>query len=269
MKTTSLNFGAIKDTVYRFARKELISENTNKNTILEAFIKKIKENPSLKIQYLVFENLEKGSFKKERLAERYINQNIKLLENFTWDKIININRDVRISLLENCHVDGNLGKEELYENIHTLIEANTRKDYSEIDKSEAAYEAILEHLLIDKPKHAEKIEENDNPKILSWDFVTKLAINNFNERYSHLNESEQGLLKVLLSENDKKRNFLNDLKNENLKLIDNLLTEGVSDYNQEILNKFKDKINSNNCETIDECIINYHELKESLIEFKK
>src|SRR5271167_3336530 len=105
MKQVSLNFGAIKDTIYRFAGKQFISENSGKSTILDSFLKAIKENPSLKIQYLIFENLEKGSFNKERLAERYINQNIKLLEGVTWDKVIDINRDMRISLLENCHVE--------------------------------------------------------------------------------------------------------------------------------------------------------------------
>lgn len=269
MEQISLNFGVIKDTIYRFASKEFITEGAGKKTILESFIKKIKENPALKIQYLIFENLEKGNFKKERLSERYIAQNLKLLENIDWQKIISINREVRISLLENCHVNGNAGKEKLYENIHTLIESATRPGYSAIDKSEAAFEAILEHLLTDKAKHAEKIEESDGPKILSWDFVTKLAVNNFNKRYAHLNESEQALLKVLLSSEDKKTNYLQDIKNENLKLIDELLNEEVSETTKGALNQFKAKLAGINTETIDETIINYSELKDSLLELKK
>jgi hypothetical protein len=270
MKQVSLNFGAIKDTVYRFASKELVFENkSEKTTILESFLKTLKENPSLKLQYLIFKNLEEGSFKKERLAERYINQNLKLLEATSWDKVIDSNRDVRIGLLENCHVDGNAGKEELYESIHTLIESVTRKGFSDIDRSEAAYEFILENLLKEKKNEegsVSKTEENDGPKILSWDFITKLAVNNFNERYSHLNESERELLNILLSDNDKKLVHLDSLKKESLEMINDLLNEENNEEEKTILNQFKTKINNLKGDNLDEEIINCAELKESLVE---
>lgn len=273
MTQTSLNFGAIRDSVVRHAGKEMIAENGKKTTILESFLKSVKGNPVLKLQYLVFKNLEGGSFSKERLAERYIAQNLKLLESLTWDAILEANRGLRVSLLENSHVEGNSDKKALYEHIHTLIEAAVRKSFVNIDISEGSYEAILTHLTKAKIEEKQVVkEENDNPKLLSWNFITKLAVNNFNERYAHLNESEMSLLKVLLSTDEKKKNHLEDLKKENAELIDTILSSGVTDKDVETsLNMFKTKLSSLSSDSgnLDETIINCAELKEELLEMKK
>jgi hypothetical protein len=271
MTQISLNFGSIRDSVVRHAGKEIIAENGKKTTILDSFLKAVKGNPVLKLQYLVFKNLEDGRFSKERLAERYISQNMKLLESLTWDAILEANRGLRISLLENSHVEGNKDKQALYENIHTLIESTIRKSFTNIDVSESAYEAILTNLMIDTrgEKHIVK-EENDNPKLLSWNFITKLAVNNFNERYDHLNETEKSLLKILMSPEGNKKNHLEDLKKENSEMIDAILAEGVSDKTIEAsLNMFKDKIKTLDGSNLDEAIINCAELKEELVEMRK
>lgn len=277
MKQISLNFGAIKDSIYRYSSKELVNESIagEKVNILGSFVNSLKENPTLKIQYLIFKNLEEGYFKKERLAERYINQNLKLLENVSWENIININRDIRIKLLENAHVEGNAGKNELYEAIQTLIESTVRTTYSDIDKSQEAYEFILEHLTKERENKEviKETEENDNPKFLSWNFITKLAVDNFNKRYAHLNESEQSLLKILLSPEEKKNHHLTDLIKENSEIINNLLEEGVSNKETEsALLNFKsklEKIEGFAKENIDEAIINCSELNETLKDIKK
>lgn len=273
MKQTSLNFGAIRDSVIRHVGKEIMSENGQKTTILNSFMKSVKDNPALKLQYLVFKNIEDGHFTKERLAERYIAQNMKILEGLSWNKVLESNRALRIALLENSHVEGNKDKEALYENIHTIIEANIRKSFVNIDLSEAAYEAVLSYLISERPKQKQVVnEENDNPKLLSWNFITKLAVNNFNERYAHLNESEKSLLKILLSTEDNKKNHLEDLKSENTKLIDEILSEGVTDKTVETsLNMFKSKLTTMTLDNVnlDESIINCAELKEELLEMRK
>ena len=273
MKQTSLNFGAIRDSVIRHAGKEMMSANGQKTTILNSFTESVKNNPALKLQYLVFKNIEDGKFTKERLAERYIAQNMKILESLSWDAILEANRTLRIGLLENSHVEGSKDKSNLYENIHTLIEANIRKTFVNVDLSEAAYENVLSYLMSERADKKQVVtEENDNPKLLSWNFVTKLAVNNFNERYSHLNESEMSLLKILLSTEDNKKNHLQDLKAENLKLIDSLLSEGVDDKSIETsLNSFKNKLTTITSDNgnLDESIINCAELKDELLEMKK
>lgn len=270
MKQISLNYGAIRDTIFKYSGKQIVSEGGN-STILNSFLKSIKELPALKIQHIIFENIEKGSFSKERLAERYIAQNLKLIENVSWEKIIEANRNIRIGLLENCHVEGNGNNGELYESIHTLLESVCKKGYTDIDKSNQAYEFILNHLLKENitENTKEEQETEEYPKLLSWNFVTNLAVNNFNQRYSHLNENEKSLLKILLSTDENKINHLEDLKKENIELIDSIMQSGVDEESKNILSTFKNNIEVNLGESIDETIIHLAELKDTLVDFKK
>lgn len=270
-KHISLNYGAIRDTIFKYASKQLISEGGKSSTIFNSFLKSIKEIPAVKIQNIIFKNLEEGIFSKERLAERYIAQNLKLIENISWEKIIEANRNIRIGLLENSHVEGQDNKSELYENIHTLIESVSRKGFNDIDNLNQSYEFVLNYLLRENISDNLEIEKETEefPKLISWKFITNLAVNNFNKRYSHLNEDEKKLLNILLSTEENKINYLEDLKKENFELIDSILNEGTEDENEKILIGFKDKIKNKLDESIDENIIHLVELKETLIDFKK
>ncbi|SRR3972149_1035067 len=270
IKQISLNYGAIRDTILKYASKQLMSEG-EQSSILNSFLKSVKSNPALKIQNIVFKNLEEGKFIKERLAERYIAQNLKLIEGTSWDKIIDSNRNVRISLLENAHVEGQDNKSELYESVHTLIESVCRKGFTDIDKSNQAYEFVLNYLLReDVSNNLETEQETEEyPKLLSWKFITNLAVNNFNQRYSHLNEGEKNLLNILLSTEENKVNYLEDLKKENFELINSILKENTDEENEEVLIGFKNRISNKLDENIDENIIHLVELKETLVDFKK
>ncbi len=263
MNQVSMNFGAIKDTVYRYSTKKLINENNEGITVLNAFLNEIKKNPLLKLQYLIYKNLEEGFCKKENLAERFINQNLKLLEGHSWVEIVELNKNLRYSLLEQAHVEGQKGKENFYEAVHTLIKSNTQKGYTDISKSQDAYDFLVQHLMTSKQNAPEKgnIGENSEyPKFLSWRFVKDLAVNNFNDRYSHLNEDERALLKILMSTEENKKNHFIDLKKESLENINLLKQETESESVQEILQKFTDKINS-----LDENIIINSDLDEAII----
>lgn len=273
MKQISMNFGAIKDTIYRYSGKVLVNESKGQISVLNAFMNEIKSNPLLKLQYLIYKNLEEGFCKKENLAERFINQNLKLLEGHSWEDIVELNKKVRYSLLEQSHVEGQKGKEDFYEAINTLIKSTTQKGYTDISKSQEAYDFIVQHLLKPKTENLNKAElqEDEYPKFLSWKFVTELAVNNFNERYAHLNENEKSLLKVLLSQEENKKNYFVDLKNENLESIKNLKLDDSNEKIDSTLQRFADKINSLDENVIsgadlDEAIIHLFELRETITE---
>lgn len=278
MKQITVNFGAIKDTVYKFASKNLISESQNeKITVLNAFMKEIKENPILKKQYLVFKNFEEGSCKKERLAERFIAENLKLMEGVDWNDLLKINKNIRLTLLENSHVEGRESKQDLYESIHSLIKSVTQKGFDEVQKSQEAYDYIIDYLLAERKEiAADKIqEESEYPKFLSWNFITNVAVNKFNERYAHLEENEKALLKTLLSPVENKKNYLIDLKEENLSKINQVISESnsIDEKTSIALKGFKTKIESINegtisSEGLDDAIINLTELKEELNEYQ-
>ena len=104
------------------------------------------------------------------------------------------------------------------------------------------FKSLIENYKKSINDNKNKIEKEDYPNILSWKFITNLAVSNFNKRYSHLNENEKKLLKVLLSSEDKKINYLADLKNENLNQIDKTLNSDIENETEKLLINFKEKI---------------------------
>ncbi len=274
MKQISANFGVIKDTIYAFSAREMMAENKNQANILNEFYKFIKENPLLKLQYMVFKNIENGKCAKERLAERYINENLKLIENQSWEDILTANRKLRLTTLDQAHVEAAPGREKLYESINTLIKSVTFKSFTDINSSQEAFDYLMEHLMknhelsLGQTEEVTKTDDSEMPKFMSWKFVTELAVSKFNDRYSHLDESERNLIKILLSPYETKHNYYLDLKNENLSHIEKVLSENIDQSTKDALNKFKSKIitlkeNIHPIE-IDDVLLNLEELKQNI-----
>ena len=95
----SFNFGAIRDTVTRLSAVELVREQ--KSITLDKFLKEIKQSPALTKQQFVFKNIESAKpFTKERLAERFIAQNMQLFKNEQWNNIKSENKRIRKELLD-------------------------------------------------------------------------------------------------------------------------------------------------------------------------
>lgn len=268
MKGVSLNFGSIKDTILRHSSKTIINEG-KAVSLVEMFTNDVKDNPLLKVQYLIYKNIENGHFSKDYLAERYLNQNIGMISNFDFEEILSTNKDFRFKILNNTHVQSTSDNAKLYESIHTLIKAKTSKGYNLFDEENQAYEYVINHLTRQLEPSGDlnesKGEELEMPSLLSWKYVTEVAVNNFNQRYSHLNEDEQNLVRILTSDENYKRNYLEDLKSENLTAIESLLATSKDDEMKSDLNMFKAKILSlNEGSNIDESIINLYELKGNL-----
>jgi len=267
MKDITLNFGAIRDTITRLSSMEILKESTD-NT-LKVFTDMVKKSPTLLKQHYVFKNFEDAKpFAKERLAERFINQNLSILRGIKWQDIINENKNIRISLLENSHVESNTGKnDKLFNNIHTLIESATNPNFTKTQVEQEAYEFLLEYLTREVPAAEASKEKIDNPELKNWQYITKLAVNNFNERYSHLNEEEKRVLSMLLADDNKKMNHIQDLRKENLDLIKDLLKEAKEQERISILEAFKAKLNKEyvfDSYSADDFIISYSELNDNL-----
>jgi hypothetical protein len=269
MKNISLNFGSIKDTIFRYSSKTIINEGKT-SSFVDLFVEELKKKPILKLQYLIYKNIENANFKKEYLAERYLNQNINLIKDYNWNDILKENKDFRVDILKNFHVESSPEKAGLFESIHILIKSKTMKNFNDLDDENRSYETVINYLTRDIEVEKSSLQENKTneeiefPKLLSWKYVTELAVNNFNERYSHLNESEQNLVKILMSEENYKVNYLEDLKQENLTLINTFLTNAVDSETANNLNKFKNKIENLTNSNLDESIINLYELNLNL-----
>lgn len=270
MKNISYNFGAIRDSVAKLSSMEIMKEN--KSATLESFIKKTNASSNLKKQHLIYKNIQECKpFSKERLAERFLNQNLSMFRNSNWQEIIRENMRVRKELLGNpdeSHVEAR-NNGDLFESINTLIESVSNPGFSDFEREGIAYNMIIEHLTREVPGGEQSQETDDAPSLSeSWKFITKLAVNNFNKRYEHLNESEKEVLSILTSENSKKEEFLEDIKNESINKINNLLEDENTDrINHDILMEFKSKIErigKVSSIEIDDYILECIDLKQSL-----
>lgn len=274
MKNITYNFGAIRDSIAKLSSIELMKEV--KSSTLDTFVKKINSSSNLKKQQLIYKNIQECKpFDKERLAERFINQNLNMFKNSNWQKILRENMSLRKDLLGTPEVSHVEAKEngELFEAINTLIESVSNPAFYNFEMENSAYEMVMKHLTREVSEDKKSEEKNDSPNLKeAWRFITKLAVSNFNERYNHLNESEKEVLNVLISGTDDKDGYLQNLKNENLNLIDSLLEDENTDKSShEILIEFKGKlerINKVSPAEIDDYIIECIDLKQSLTDFQ-
>lgn len=269
MNDISYNFGAIRDSIIKLSASEILKESKSKT--LDSFMGMVKQNPILNKQHLIFKNLQESKvFEKERLAERFLNQNLQLFGNEKWEKILEENKKIRRELLDDNHVEAKKdGK--LFESINIMIESITKGPrFNDFEKEQEAYEYIMSHLTRKPINESELSEEKtDSPKLVgdAWKFITKMAISNFNERFKHLNENEKKTFKILTSDEKTKTNYLESLKQENIDIINNKLEIESDNKTIELLNNFKLKLeNLKNVSHInlDESIISCLELKDKL-----
>lgn len=270
----SFNFGAIRDTITRLSSAELIREH--KSVTLDKFLSEIKKSPILTKQQFVFKNIETAKpFAKERLAERFIAQNMQLFKNEKWNNITTENKRVRKELLDDMHIESRVDNK-LAESINTLIEFNSNSIQSDfgkgIEREIEAYDYVVKHLTRSVNESDYSKEKEDNPKLNeSWKFITKVAVNNFNDRYEHLNEDEKKIFSVLIADEKTKIAYLNELRQQNLKTLSQIL-ETKSDIDsdaKELLENFKSKlINMQNVNfvNIDEYILSNLELQSYISE---
>jgi hypothetical protein len=272
MKKVSYNYGAIRDSVAKLSSIELMREG--KSDTLNSFVKKTNESSNLKKQQLIYKNIQECKpFKKERLAERFLNQNLSIFRNSNWHDLIHENKEIRYDFLgapDVSHVEARENGE-LFEAINTLIESMCNKGFSDFEAESHAYDLVMEHLTREVEEGETSEEEDDAPGLNeAWEFITKLAVSNFNKRYSHLNESEKEVLSVLLSGTKDKEEYLGELKNENLEKINSLLEgEDIDKPTQDVLMNFKEKVERISVvapNEIDDYILECIELKQSLNE---
>jgi len=273
MREISFNFGAIRDSIMKLSASEMIKES--KSATLDSFAKVVKKIPVLQKQHLFYKSIQEcKSFDKERLADRFLNQNLQLFINEKWEHIMAENKKIRREFLDDMHVEARKdGK--LFEAMNVLIEARTKPGFVDFENEQKSYEVVMDHLLRPVVSESEKSnEKTDAPKLVkdAWKFITKVAVSNFNDRFEHLNENEKKVFKILVSDVETRVNYLETIRLETMQLVDKKLEEVKTKYSSDIksinvLSEFKtklEKMKGVNHTTLDEGIISCIELKELL-----
>ena len=213
------NFGTIKDTFNSILAEAIIQKDEEGKKLFNQYLKTLKENTELRKQYLIFKNLSTKSFTDAVEAKDYIKENIELLRGL---KVESLKKG--FEKLETILDGKTLNEEnsELYSHINTLY--STEKTPSTLDKINDSINYIKEDML----KREEVIVEETETVNLPPSVLTKMATSRFNSKYANIDESEKGILKVVLNgtEEDKEKLY-NDIKTECINSIDTKLNEDI------------------------------------------
>jgi hypothetical protein len=252
------NFGNIKDTFKSLVVESIIRKDEKGKKLFSKFLKTIKENKTLKDQYLIYNNLQTKKFDDGSEAKDFIKENISLLKSLNESHIQKGN-DFFIKLLKgNKIVKEN---DSFYKDVSYLIK--TEKTPSNLHKINETISKIT-RIMLEKEDVEEVVTETIN---LPPSVLTKLAVNKFNTRYSDINESEREIIKTVLNGSDEdKENIFKKLKRECIDTIDSKVNESSDVELKHKLLKVKDKLlNTNyNLDNFNTEISKIYDLKESI-----
>ena len=252
------NFGNIKDTFKNLVVESIIKKNEKGKKLFSKFLKTIKENKTLKNQYLIYSNLQNSRFDDGVEAKEFVKENIELLKGLNEGHIVKGNEFFVKLLKGNKIIKEN---QEFYNKISYLV--NTEKTPSNIKKINETINYIVKNML-EKEEVKEVVTES---VYLPPSVLTKLAVNKFNSRYSNISESEKEIIKTVLNgTSEDKENIFNKIKRECIDGIDTKLNESSDLDLKDKLLKVKDKLlnNSFKIDSFTTDITRLHDLKESI-----
>ena len=228
------NFGNIKDTFKNLVVESVIKKDEKGKKLFSKFLKTIKENKTLKDQYLIYSNLQNSKFDDVVEAKEFVKENIELLKGLNEGHIVKGNEFFLKLLKGNQIVKEN---QEFYNKVTYLV--NTKKTPSNIKKINESISHIV-RVMLEKEDVEEVVTESlDLPPSV----LTKLAVNKFNSRYSNISESEKEIIKTVLNgSNEDKEEIFNKLKRECIDTINNKLNESSDLDLKDKLLKVKDKL---------------------------
>jgi len=245
-----------------YFNNDLIVES---NELAKDFFDVVKKSPLLQLEFKVFNNIENKHIENEQAATRYIDNNIKLFEIYTNEEIQE-EREKLYEFLTN-DVIGTINEAEydldrigLYNAIESLIrESLSYGEDIDVDEIHEAFTVVLNH--IQKPK--KNLVENLELDEINED-VLEIAVDKFNKKYGGLEENDKNLVNSLIkASTQEKQELLETYKSETLEI----LNEIEDDSTKENVEKAIKKINEMqyNKDTVDDDIIELHELKKELV----
>jgi hypothetical protein len=210
--------------------KTSLLNNLNETASIKGFVTILKESNLLKLEFDIFDNIEKAHIPNEDLAIKYIDENVKLLKDagFTKESFEVENRKF-LPLMEGVKFSST-PKKELYEKIHTVLyESLTGKKTTNVNRLHDAFAYVLEHVKNNQTINTVK-PEIELPAVISEapiDFIVKNSIQQFNDKYSKLlSEDEMTILKSIVNESfTTKVETFNMMKENTIAALDHYLSE--------------------------------------------
>ena len=252
------NFGNIKDTFKNLVIESVIKKNDKGKKLFSKFLKTIKENKTLKDQYLIYSNLQNTKFDDSVEAREYVKENISLLKKLNKEHITKGN-DFFLKLLKGNEIIKE--NDSFYKDILFLVESEITP--FNVKKVNESTNNIVKLMLEKEEEEGVVTESIDLPPSV----LTKLAVNKFNSKYSDITETEKEIIKTVLNgSNENKEETFNKLKRECIDTIDNKLNESSDLDLKDKLLKVKDKLLNTNfsLDNFNSDISKIYDLNESI-----
>jgi len=252
------NFGKITNAFNGILVEGLLSIDTKNKQTFKKYIKTIKENESLKTQFMVYNNIENKVETNEFKANLFLQENIALLNKFSKRELLEANFLLAKPILDVEEVS--YPNQILHENITTLI--FTEKNSKNINEIVEATANIIDFMKNNKEKEIK--ESIDLPNSM----LTTIMVDKYNEKYVDLDETEKQFIKVLFESDDKKKKelYLTTLR-ECIDLINEKLVESSLEAKDKLL-RVKDKLLNDKQEVNEDFIKNISKLLELRVSLK-
>jgi hypothetical protein len=229
-----MDFGTLKNKFTQILIESHVSGNEKGKKLYKEFLKIIKENETLRSNFIVYKNIENKVSKSEIEANEYLKENLSLLEKYRNTrgkkvKSIQESNNQLLSLLKKHGYKLTEKTSELHESLHKLT--TFEKDVTNINELHESFEKVKNWLTT--PKNIEnKVVENpvDANKFLN------IVVEKYNEKYSTISEEEKKVIKAILSENeDEKKSLLENLRTN----VINLINESLNSFGSNLEIKVK------------------------------
>lgn len=253
----NLNFGVIKESILAELTESYLKNKDINSTLIDDFYKMVNESKLLSLQNEVYDKLTSKVIESENLATRYIDNTMKLFEDFTINEYNKCIKLLESFILENKINITNTNT--INESIDYLIKNSLKSTKKvNVDQLHESFINVLETVKTKKESDVISEEVQVVPKE-----VIKIAVSNYNKKYSDLSESDNKVLRILSENNHtNKTNLFNEITEDIKKIFEDLNEdqEKSSLVIEKIINMPKDS------KSIDESIITIYDLKCELME---
>lgn len=232
----AINIGVVKAVIAKKLSTDFINEGYNGSKALAGeFINIIKESPILQLEFKIYDRFENKTISSDIAATRYIDNNLSLFEGYSQEDINTEHHKIKDFVDESvAYIDKE--KYELYNAIESLISETLNKTNPDVDLIHESFTKVLGHIKKDKTIAEEKTIEL--PKDVDGEKLIEHALNKFEEKYNDLNESEIDFIKSVVMSKESERKFIfENLKNENITLLEETKKDGIEDKIHETINK--------------------------------
>ena len=250
------NFGKIKNTYNNILIESITSKKDENKSVFKKYIKAIKSDEILKEQFLILNNIENKVETDRAKATEYVKESIALLSKYTKQSIIESNTKLFNDIV--YEFDADYDNKDLHEAITTLV--FTDRKASTLDAILEATDKVVDYIINNKAKEVNEGLDIPNSMLLS------LSVDNFNEEYKELSESEKAIVSVMIeSTPEEKEKLFKDTNVECVSLINSKLEESDINAKEKLLSVKERLLNQEfNNESFIKDITKLIELKETL-----